>query len=148
MKFKAIGENHLYQKAYTRGIKANTKTVVVYCLRDFAAARLQKANPEKKKLNRIGLTVTKKLGCAVIRSRVKRILREGYRQTDRMTPVKRGFLIVIVAKEAAIGAKSQQIASDLTFAFRKLSMLEGMPNPTGSGKGEKHPHSPASQNGR
>lgn len=129
MKFTAIGENHLYQKAYTKGAKASARTVYVYCLRDYAAARLQKANPEKKKLNRIGLTVTKKLGCAVVRNRVKRILREGYRQVDRTTPVKRGFLIVIVAKDAARESDSRRIAEDLSYALRKLGMLEGMPFP-------------------
>ena len=129
MKYKAIGENHLYQKAYARGIKANTRSVVVYVLRDYAAARLQKENPEKKKLNRIGLTVTKKIGHAVVRNRVKRILREGYRQMDKKTPVKRGYLIVLVAKENAVRAKTPEIAEDLTYAMRKLSMLEGMPAP-------------------
>ena len=39
MKYRAIGENHLYQKTYARGMKAVTKTVVVYCLRDYAAAK-------------------------------------------------------------------------------------------------------------
>ncbi len=129
MKFVAIGENHLYQKAYTKGMKTNTGTLTLYCLRDYASYRLQKANPEKKKINRIGLTVTKKLGCAVVRSRVKRILREGYRTVDRDTPIKRGFLIVIVAKEGAKTAKTQQIAADLSYAMRRLGMLEGMPFP-------------------
>ncbi|MCQ2431366.1 MAG: ribonuclease P protein component [Clostridia bacterium] len=129
MKYVAIGENHLYQKAYTRGAKAGARTVVVYCLRDYAAARLQKANPEKKKLNRIGLTVTKKIGGAVTRSRVKRILREGYRQVEKNTPIKKGFLIVLVARDAAVKAKSQDIAADLAYAMRKLGMLEGMPFP-------------------
>ena len=40
MKYRAIGENHLYQKTYTRGMKAVAKHVVVYCLRDYAAQKL------------------------------------------------------------------------------------------------------------
>ena len=126
MKYVAIGENHLYQKVYTRGKKAVTRTVVVYCLRDYAAGRLQKAHPEKKRINRVGLTVTKKLGGAVTRNRVKRILRAGFRQLDTETPIKRGFLIVLVARDAAISAKTQQVYADLKSAFRKLEMLEGM----------------------
>lgn len=148
MKFYAIGENHLYQKAYTKGAKAIARTVCVYCLRDYAAQRLQKANPEKKKLNRIGLTVSKKLGGAVVRNRVKRILREGYRQVDRETPVKRGFLIVIVAKDAAKEANSRQIAADLAFSMRKLGMLEGMPFPAPDKKpGEQQPRPSAAKGG-
>ncbi|MBQ3066378.1 MAG: ribonuclease P protein component [Clostridia bacterium] len=129
MKYKAIGENHLYQKAYRRGIKAVTDTVVVYCLRDFAAKRLQKEHPEKKKINRIGLTVTKKIGGAVTRSRVKRILREGFRLLDTEKKIKKGYLIVLVARDAAVRAKTQQIRGDLAYAFRRLGMYEGEPAP-------------------
>ena len=129
MKYRAIGENHLYQKAYARGEKAVARTVVVYVLRDYAAARLQKAHPQHKRVNRIGLTVTKKIGGAVTRSRVKRILREGYRQLDRESPVKTGFLIVLVARDAAIDAKTPQIYADLKYALQKLGMIAGMPFP-------------------
>ena len=129
MKYRAIGENHLYQKAYARGAKAVTRTVVVYCLRDYAAERLQKAHPQHKRVNRIGLTVTKKIGGAVTRSRVKRILRAGFRQLDVETPVKTGFLIVLVARDAAVDAKSQEVYADLKYAFKKLGMLAGMPFP-------------------
>ena len=129
MKYRAIGENHLYQKTYARGMKAVAKNVVVYCLRDYAAAKLQKAHPQNKRVNRVGLTVTKKIGGAVTRSRVKRILREGFRRIDRETPLKTGFLVVIVARDAAVGAKSQDIYTDLKFAFKKIGMIEGMPFP-------------------
>lgn len=129
MKYRAIGENHLYQKTYARGMKAVSKHVVVYCLRDYASARLQKAHPQNKRVNRVGLTVTKKIGGAVTRSRVKRILREGFRCIDTETPLKTGFLVVLVARDAAVGAKSQDIYSDLKYAFKKLGMLQGMPFP-------------------
>ena len=129
MKYRAIGENHLYQKTYTRGMKAVAKHVVVYCLRDYAAQKLQKAHPQNKRVNRVGLTVTKKIGGAVTRSRVKRILREGFRRLDTETPLKTGFLVVLVARDAAVDAKSQDIYADLKYAFRKLGMLEGMPFP-------------------
>ena len=129
MKYRAIGENHLYQKTYARGMKAVTKTVVVYCLRDYAAAKLQKAHPQNKRVNRVGLTVTKKIGGAVTRSRVKRILREGFRRFDTESPLKTGFLVVLVARDAAVQAKSQDIYADLKYAFRKLGMVDGMPFP-------------------
>ena len=129
MKYRAIGENHLYQKTYARGMKAVTKTVVMYCLRDYAAAKLQKARPQNKRVNRVGLTVTKKIGGAVTRSRVKRILREGFRRVDTETPLKTGFLIVLVARDAAVDAKSTDIYADLKYAVKKLGMAEGMPFP-------------------
>ncbi|MBQ8551935.1 MAG: ribonuclease P protein component [Clostridia bacterium] len=122
MKLRAIRENHLYSKAYARGKKFVGRNVVVYVLPDYAAKKLAKANPTKEKINRVGITVTKKLGGAVIRNRAKRIIREGYRLCDKKSPIKRGFLIVIVARSGIIRAKSTDIESDLSAAFRKLSM--------------------------
>lgn len=123
MKFKAICENHLYAKAYAKGQKQVMPTVVVYVLRDYKAGLLQKQHPQKKRINRIGLTVTKKLGSAVQRNRVKRILREGYRALEKKTPVKKGYLIVLAARHAALRAKSTQIEQDLSKAFSAMGML-------------------------
>ena len=83
MKHIAIGENHLYSKAYSKGAKFVGKGVVVYVLKDLKAKLLKKAHPNKEMVNRIGLTVSKKMGHAVVRSRVKRILREGLRQVEK-----------------------------------------------------------------
>ena len=123
MKFKAICENHLYAKAYAKGQQQVMTTVVVYVLRDYKAGLLQKQHPQKKRINRIGLTVTKKLGSAVQRNRVKRILREGYRALEKKTPVKKGYLIVLAARHAALRAKSTQIEQDLSKAFSAMGML-------------------------
>ncbi len=123
MKLRAIRENHLYSKAYARGSKFVGRYVVVYVLPDYAAKKLAKANPTKEKLNRVGITVTKKLGGAVIRNRAKRIIREGYRLCDKDTPIKRGFLIVIVARGGIVKAKSTDVENDLMAAFKKLSMF-------------------------
>ncbi len=122
MKLRAITENHLYSKAYSRGKKFVGRFVVVYILPDYAASKLAKANPQKEKINRVGITVTKKLGSAVIRNRAKRIIREGYRLSDKSAKIRRGFLIVIVARGNIIKAKSTDIERDLTSAFKKLGM--------------------------
>lgn len=123
MKFKAICENHLYSKAYSKGKRAVTSALAVYVLPDYAAKRLAKSHPEKKTVNRIGLTATKKIGGAVIRSRVRRILREGLRSLERERPLKVGYLIVIAARGAATAMKSTDIKCHLEVAFTKLGMF-------------------------
>ena len=122
MKFVAIKENHLYSKAYSKGKRAVTSAIAVYVLPDYAAKRLAKAHPQKTVVNRIGLTTSTKLGGAVVRSRTRRILREGLRALEKEQTLKVGFLIVIAARSAAVDLKSDEIKDQLDFAFKKLGM--------------------------
>jgi ribonuclease P protein component len=124
MKFRAICENHLYSKAYSKGKRAVTSALAVYVLPDYAARRLAKAHPQKKTVNRIGLTTSTKLGGAVVRSRCRRIMREGLRSLERERPLKVGFLIVIAARSAATKLKSSDIKCQLELAFEKLGMYK------------------------
>ena len=101
-----------------------TSALAVYVLPDYAARRLAKSHPQKTIVNRIGLTTSKALGGAVVRSRTRRILREGLRQVEKERTLKKGFLIVIAARHAATTAKSTQIKVQLTEAFTKLGMFE------------------------
>ena len=93
MKHIAIGENHLYSKAYAKGNKYVAKGIIVYVLKDYKAYKLQKAHPQKLMVNRIGLTVSKKIGGAVVRSRVKRILRAGLRQVEKENNIAKGYFM-------------------------------------------------------
>ncbi len=124
MKFKSICENHLYSKAYSKGKRAVTSALAVYVLPDYAAKRLAKSHPEKKIVNRIGLTTSTKLGGAVIRSRCRRIMREGLRALEKKKELKVGFLIVIAARTAAVSKKSSDIERELDFIFAKLGMYK------------------------
>ena len=126
MKFKAICENHLYSKAYSKGKKAVTGALAVYVLPDYAAKRLAKSHPQKKVVNRIGLTTSTKLGGAVVRSRCRRILREGLKAVEKEKELKQGFLIVIAARSAATKLKSTDIKDQLDIAFTKLGMYKAL----------------------
>lgn len=124
VKYRAISENHLYSKAYSKGRRFVCRSLAVYILNDYAAERLRRANPEKVRINRIGLTVSKKLGGAVVRNRVKRIIREAFLQIDKERGIRTGYLIVIAAREAAVDMKTQEIKRDLLYLLRKLNMLQ------------------------
>ena len=123
MKFTAIRENHLYQKAFHKGNRFVGKTVAVFVLRDLAAKRLMLAHPQKKYVNRIGLSVTKKTGGAVARNRAKRIIRAGWQAVEREGRIKTGFLVVISARPGIDHVKAQDVEHELRYALERLHML-------------------------
>ena len=124
MKYTSITENHLFHEAYAKGKKYADRLVAVYLLPDYTAKRRMKANPQKKYINRLGISVSKKLGGAVVRSRVRRIIREGYRSACANPSLRTGNLIVIGARSASVGAKSTEVAQELRLAFEKLGLYQ------------------------
>ena len=85
-----LKENHEFRRLYQKGASAVSGCMVVYC--------------RKNKLghNRLGITVSVKLGHAVVRNRTRRRLREIYRLNEHRFA--RGYDIVVVARSAAVDA--------------------------------------------
>ncbi len=108
MKFSApLKLNHIFRRLYsTQGI-ANGY-LVLYARRN----RLGQ--------NRVGITVGKKLGHAVVRNRVRRRLREIYRlHEEQFQP---GWDIVVVARSKTVAADFQS----LTKAYLSLAQKAGV----------------------
>ena len=124
MKFKAICENHLYSKAYSKGKRAVTSALAVYILPDYAAKRLAKAHPQKTVMNRIGLTTSKALGGAVVRSRMRRLMREAWRALEKEREIKVGFLVVMAARHGMTEMKMPEVKKHLDYALKKLGMYK------------------------
>ena len=127
MKPYAIKENHLYRKTFQRGKRWSGKLVSVYVLKDLAAKKLKRANPQKQYINRIGLSVPKREGGAIERNRVKRIIRAGLQGVERRYSLRRGYLIVIAARPGIERVKSPAVESELKYILKKLDMLEPRP---------------------
>ena len=122
MKYKTLKEHHLYQKTFQRGARFSGRYLSVFVLRDYAAKRLRKENPEKQFYNRFGVAVTKKTGGAVQRNRAKRILRAGYYAVE--SELKTGFLVVISPRDTILSAKSTDVERELRRGFAKLDMIK------------------------
>jgi len=61
--------------------------------------------------SRLGITVSRKVGGAVVRNRVKRWVRESYRRFPEGRPPSTD--LVVIAKPAAAGSTYQAIAAEL-----------------------------------
>ena len=106
----SIKENRLFRALYGRGKSASAKCMAVYVLKN-----------RQKTVNRLGLTVSVKLGGAVVRNRIRRRLREVYRLHEHQ--LKEGFDIVIVARHRAYDAPFSQLESDWLRVADRLSLL-------------------------
>ena len=122
MKFPAVKEHHLYNKAYRSSKRFFGRYVCVYVLKDTHARLLQKSHPQKLVVNRFGISVSKKIGTAVKRNRAKRIIRAAYAPLE--DKLKKGYLGIVTAKPEIDGKKSNDIQNELRYAFKKLDMLE------------------------
>lgn len=121
MKFPAIKEHHLYNKAYRSQKRFFGRYVCVYVLKDLHAKRLALSHPQGRVVNRLGLSVSKKIGGAVKRNRAKRIIRAAYAPLEEA--LVKGYLIVISAKPEIDGCNSNEIGAELRYAFKRLEML-------------------------
>ena len=109
MKFSsALKLNHIFQRLYHTNGQANSH-LVLYARRNRTAA------------NRVGITVGKKLGKAVVRNRVRRRLREIYRlNEDRFAP---GWDIVVVARSRCISADFDKLTDSYLSLAKKAGIL-------------------------
>jgi ribonuclease P protein component len=73
----------------------------------------------QRPLTRLGLTVSSKVGNAVVRNRIRRSLREHFRKTKAALP--KGLDLVVIAKSSAATATSQQLARAFDSLVGKLS---------------------------
>lgn len=106
---KSLKLNHVFRKLYHNGNSSVNRYMVVYC------------RPNHLQENRIGITVGKKLGKAVIRNRVRRRLREIYRLNEQKFCL--GYDIVVVARNRAVDAEFQALQTAYLGTAKKLGLL-------------------------
>ena len=104
-----LKKNYEFRRLYAKGRSAVTPTLVIYTRR------------RKGAQNRVGFTVTTKLGHAVVRNRVRRRLREIYRlHADELC---RGADLVVVARSRSVSAAYRELERDFLKACGTLSLL-------------------------
>ncbi|NLZ92861.1 MAG: ribonuclease P protein component [Firmicutes bacterium] len=94
-----IHKNSQYRKIFQNGTSVATRKLILYRLEN------------QLNINRVGFVVSKKVGKAVTRNRVKRLLREAYRRyaVDLIT----GNDLVIIARPQAAELDYSQAATEM-----------------------------------
>ena len=108
MKFSgSLKLNHIFRRLYHTNGFADAYLVLY-------------ARKNRTDRNRIGITVSKKLGHAVVRNRTRRRLREVYRLNEEL--FQPGWDLVVVARSRAVDAPFDR----LTDSYLKLSKKAGI----------------------
>lgn len=104
-----VKKNGDFRRIYRRGRSAVSGGVVVYCMKN------------KKGLSRLGVTVSTKLGHAVVRNRVRRRFREMYRlHRSDMLP---GYDVIVVARVRAAQLPYGKLEKQYLRCLAELDLL-------------------------
>ena len=105
-----LKENYEFRRMYRKGASAVSSSMVFYCRKNNLGH------------NRLGITVSVKLGKAEVRNRAKRRLREVYRLN---TPaLKQGWDIVLVGRTRTVTVGWKELNATFLRLAKKLDLLE------------------------
>ena len=106
---QSLKKNYQFRLVYNRGKSIANRHLVMYIL------------PNGKSYNRLGISVSKKVGKSVVRSRVTRLIRENYRLSEQK--FKTGFDIVVIARVSAKVSLFDEINKSFHHLIRKHSLF-------------------------
>ena len=106
---------------YTISIKKNVDFKRIYYRGRFKIGFFSVIYLKKTKFNGafLGITASKKVGNAVERNRVRRMIKAAYNELEK-TENLRGFCLVIVAKRTCLNVKSHEVLRELK---KNISLL-------------------------
>lgn len=106
---ESLKKNYQFRYVYNRGKSMANRHLVLYLVKNGTQA------------NRLGISVSKKVGKSVVRSRVTRLIRESYRLME--DELKQGYDLVVIARVNAANAGYHEISGSLRHLFKKQQLF-------------------------
>lgn len=110
MKFtESLRKNFQFRYVYNRGRSIANRHLVMYVVKNGTQG------------NKLGVSVSKKVGKSVVRSRVTRLIRESYRNME--DDLRCGYDIVVIARVICKDSTYQEVSDSLRHLFKKHQLL-------------------------
>ncbi len=107
---ESLKKNYQFRFVYNRGKSIANRLLVMYVVRNGTNG------------NRFGISVRKKVGNSVVRSRITRLLRESYRLSE--SKFLAGYDIVVIARASAKEATYKEVESALMHLLNKQKLIK------------------------
>ncbi|CAG9622879.1 ribonuclease P protein component [Sutcliffiella rhizosphaerae] len=109
-KQQRIKKNKDFQHVFQKGKSMANRQFVIYAVKQEGQSEF-----------RVGLSVSKKIGNAVTRNRIKRLIREAIHELKDRLPV--GIDLVVIARKPTAEMSLEEVKSSLQHVIKKLPGL-------------------------
>jgi ribonuclease P protein component len=105
---KFLTEPRQYERVYSQGVSRTSGPVIL------------KVMPNHLEISRYGISVSRRVGNAVTRNKVKRRLRE----IIRLTVLKAGWDMVFIARASAAGCNYERLSKNVISLLQRDNIVE------------------------
>ena len=112
-----IKKNNEFKLVYRRGKSLANNLLVLYVFKNN-----KNKLDDNSTYNKIGISVSKKVGNSVVRSRSKRLITESYRLNKE--DLKNGYDFVFIARTAIKGKSYLEVESSMKKLFQKAGLYK------------------------
>lgn len=107
-KYESLKNNREFRKVYDNGKSLSNKFLVIFYIKN------------GRSFNRVGFSTTKKLGNAIIRNRVKRLIKEAFRLNSK--DMKDGYDIIFLARIHSTAANYSDIEKSVLNLLKRTKL--------------------------
>ncbi|SHH30527.1 ribonuclease P protein component [Tepidibacter thalassicus] len=109
---QGIKKDSDFRQVYKKGKSFANRLLVMYVLENNLG------------INRVGFSVSKKVGKSVVRNNVRRLIRENFRLISKDEKIKIGYDIVFISRVAAKDSNFDSIKKSMINLFKKANIIK------------------------